>query len=219
MSSGSSQVKLMVLCVWVSLCGAFLVRTSAFAAVHQGFSSSRIRLFTKHNHPRRLNKEFYESVQSQQQAIRKQRVVASTALISLASLTGLNGLVKAAKASPTALSLEELTRETGDDLTKIIKSPLDDRTYRALTLPNGLRVTLVSDPAMQKAAAALDVHVGSYANPVDLPGLAHFCEHMLFLGTKKYPDENEFSTYLSDHGGSSNAYTDSEDTAYVSVWN
>lgn len=26
--------------------------------------------------------------------------------------------------------------------------------------------------------------------PDDLPGLAHFCEHLLFLGTDKYPDEN-----------------------------
>jgi predicted Zn-dependent peptidase len=37
---------------------------------------------------------------------------------------------------------------------------------------------------------------------------------MLFMGTEKYPDENEYSKYLSAHGGSSNAYTDSEDTVY-----
>jgi insulysin len=39
---------------------------------------------------------------------------------------------------------------------------------------------------------------------------------MSFLGTKKYPGEEEFSSFLSAHGGASNAYTDSEDTVYVS---
>jgi insulysin len=47
-----------------------------------------------------------------------------------------------------------------------------------------------------------------------MPGMAHFCEHMTFLGTEKYPDEDAFSTFLALHSGSSNAYTDSEDTVY-----
>lgn len=47
-----------------------------------------------------------------------------------------------------------------------------------------------------------------------MPGLAHFCEHMLFLGTEKYPDENEYSKYLSQHGGSFNAFTSSDHTNY-----
>jgi insulysin len=37
---------------------------------------------------------------------------------------------------------------------------------------------------------------------------------MLFLGTRAYPDENEYSAYLAKHGGSSNAYTDVENTNY-----
>ena len=37
-------------------------------------------------------------------------------------------------------------------------------------------------------------------DPQDLPGLAHFCEHMLFLGTEKYPVENEYPRFLSEHG-------------------
>ena len=48
--------------------------------------------------------------------------------------------------------------------------------------------------------------------------MAHFHEHMLFLGTTKYPGENEFESYLGMCGGSSNAYTDMEDTNnYLSV--
>lgn len=37
---------------------------------------------------------------------------------------------------------------------------------------------------------------------------------MLFLGTKKYPQEDSFESFLSGNGGSSNAFTDSEDTVY-----
>lgn len=34
---------------------------------------------------------------------------------------------------------------------------------------------------------------GQLHDPVDFPGLAHFCEHLLFLGTEKYPTENAFN--------------------------
>ena len=45
-----------------------------------------------------------------------------------------------------------------------------------------LQVLLVSDETTDKSAAALDVHIGHMSDPNNLPGLAHFCEHMLFLG-------------------------------------
>ena len=97
---------------------------------------------------------------------------------------------------------------------EVRKRPLDERLYRALELDNGIRVLLVSDPSSSRSAAALDVNVGAFSDPSEVPGLAHFCEHMSFLGTKRFPKEEEFSSYLSSHGGSSNAYTDSEDTVY-----
>ncbi|CAB3398604.1 unnamed protein product [Caenorhabditis bovis] len=97
----------------------------------------------------------------------------------------------------------------------IINKPANDaREYRGLELTNGLRVLLVSDPTTDKSAAALDVNVGHLMDPWELPGLAHFCEHMLFLGTAKYPSENEYSKFLSAHAGSSNAYTASDHTNY-----
>lgn len=52
------------------------------------------------------------------------------------------------------------------------------------------------------------------SDPWDIPGLAHFCEHMLFLGTEKFPSENEYNKYLSEHSGGSNAYTASDHTNY-----
>lgn len=77
------------------------------------------------------------------------------------------------------------------------KSQQDNRDYRGLKLSNGLKVLLVSDPVTDKSAAALTVDVGHMSDPNDIPGLAHFCEHMLFLGTDKYPNENAYSTFLS----------------------
>uniref|UniRef100_A0A1W7RAD0 Insulin-degrading enzyme n=1 Tax=Hadrurus spadix TaxID=141984 RepID=A0A1W7RAD0_9SCOR len=96
----------------------------------------------------------------------------------------------------------------------ITKSEEDKRLYRGLELTNGLKALLVSDPTTDKSAAALDVNVGHMYDPLNLPGLAHFCEHMLFLGTKKYPVENEYSKFLNQHGGSSNAFTSADHTNF-----
>lgn len=41
---------------------------------------------------------------------------------------------------------------------------------------------VISDPNATKAAAAMSVDVGAASDPAGLPGLAHFLEHMLFLG-------------------------------------
>ena len=96
----------------------------------------------------------------------------------------------------------------------IRKSPADEKEYRALTLPNGLRVLLASDPKADTAAAALNVRVGHFSDPNEIPGLAHFCEHMLFLGTKKFPKEGELENYLTANAGQSNAFTGEEETCY-----
>ncbi|HWK52753.1 MAG TPA: insulinase family protein [Hyphomicrobiales bacterium] len=96
----------------------------------------------------------------------------------------------------------------------IVKSPRDVREYRSLVLDNGLRVLLISDPATEKAAAAVDVDAGSNADPATFPGLAHFLEHMLFLGTDQYPEAGEYQEFISRHGGSHNAYTAYENTNY-----
>lgn len=93
-------------------------------------------------------------------------------------------------------------------------SPFDQRDFRALTLPNQLKVLLISDPAAEKAAASMDVAVGSAANPEEIPGLAHFLEHMLFLGTEKYPEADSYQSFISANGGSFNAFTAYENTNY-----
>ncbi len=95
-----------------------------------------------------------------------------------------------------------------------LKHPLDKSQVRTLVLENELRVYLLSDPKFNLSAASVAVQVGSLDNPDDRQGLAHFLEHMLFLGTEKYPDVDEYSSYLRNNGGYSNAYTASDLTNY-----
>lgn len=96
----------------------------------------------------------------------------------------------------------------------IQKSPNDDRTYAAITLPNQLQVVLVSDPSLENAAASLAVGVGSAQDPDSQPGLAHYLEHMLFLGTQKYPTPDSFFEFVQANAGMSNAYTAFDKTNY-----
>ncbi|KAI0179967.1 ubiquitin carboxyl-terminal hydrolase-like protein [Hypoxylon sp. FL1284] len=91
---------------------------------------------------------------------------------------------------------------------------LDDRTYRVIRLHNHLEALLVHDPETDKASAALDVNVGNFSDEDEMPGMAHAVEHLLFMGTKKYPVENAYNVYLSSHSGSSNAYTASTSTNF-----
>ena len=97
---------------------------------------------------------------------------------------------------------------------EIKKSSIDDRQYQYHVLENGLKVLLISDALADKAAVSLDVNVGSIHDPSDRQGLAHFLEHMLFLGTKKYPEPDEYQTFISNNGGSHNAYTSRRHTNY-----
>ncbi|GAA5829536.1 hypothetical protein JCM11251_000196 [Rhodosporidiobolus azoricus] len=96
----------------------------------------------------------------------------------------------------------------------IERSPNDDNVYRSIILENGMEAVLVSDPNTDKAAAAMAVKVGHLSDPEDIPGLAHFCEHLMFMGTEKYPAENDYTEFLTQHSGSSNAYTDMDQTMY-----
>jgi insulysin len=105
------------------------------------------------------------------------------------------------------------TQETAQP-TQPVVSPNEKRTFRYLQLDNQLPVLLVSDPAADKAAAALDVAVGSGDDPLERMGLAHYLEHMLFLGTDKYPNPDDYQQFIASHGGSQNAYTSFDHTNY-----
>ncbi|KPI35377.1 putative zinc protease [Cyphellophora attinorum] len=97
---------------------------------------------------------------------------------------------------------------------RLEKPETDDREYRVVELSNKLEALLVHDNKTDKASAALNVNVGNFSDEEDMPGMAHAVEHLLFMGTKKYPVENEYSSYLSSNSGYSNAYTAATQTNY-----
>ena len=110
--------------------------------------------------------------------------------------------------------------ETGcgieDQLTVPFLTPsLAKRQTLKLRLPNGLEAYLISDPDANKAGAVLTVQAGSWNDPEEYPGLAHFLEHMLFLGTEKYPLESDYDRFIHENDGKANAYTSSDYTLYL----
>ena len=94
------------------------------------------------------------------------------------------------------------------------QSPNDTKLYQTVTLKNGLRILLIQNTQSEKSAAALAVNVGHFNDPQDRQGLAHFLEHMLFLGTKNYPDGSEYQKFIAQYGGSNNAWTSTEHTCF-----
>lgn len=103
-----------------------------------------------------------------------------------------------------------------DHSTLEIKTPqLSERKNLKISLKNGIKALIISDPKISQSAMAVAVSVGSWNDPDNYPGMAHFCEHMLFMGNKKYPEEDEFFRFVNDHGGISNAYTAGDHTVYL----
>lgn len=96
----------------------------------------------------------------------------------------------------------------------VIQGKNDQREYRYVQLNNGLKVLLISDDKADLASASMYVGVGSGNDPLSRQGLTHFLEHMLFLGTEKYPAADGFQQFISNSGGQHNAYTALDHTNY-----
>ena len=96
----------------------------------------------------------------------------------------------------------------------------ENRQINYETLSNGIKAIYVEDKDTDKTTVAVSVNVGSYSNPKEFQGIAHFLEHMLFMGSKKYPEEDFYEVNVKKYGGFSNAYTDTFETVYYfSVFN
>ncbi len=96
----------------------------------------------------------------------------------------------------------------------ILTPELSEQKKLKIRLDNGLEGLLISDPKTEQSGALLCVKVGSWSDPVEYPGLAHFCEHMLFMGNKKYPGESEYFPYITNHGGMTQAFTSPSATCF-----
>nr|WP_122428133.1 pyrroloquinoline quinone biosynthesis protein PqqF [Pseudomonas viridiflava] len=75
------------------------------------------------------------------------------------------------------------------------------------TLANGLSVVLCHELRLKRCAASLRVAAGSHDVPQAWPGLAHFLEHLFFLGTERFAKEQNLMTFVQRHGGQINAST------------
>lgn len=114
--------------------------------------------------------------------------------------------------NPKIINTKAMSTDQAEDV--VIQRPDDQRQFKYLELDNTLKVLLISDVAAEKSAASLDIFVGAGDDPAERNGLAHFLEHMLFLGTEKYPDAEAFQAFVSGHGGDHNAYTSLMHTNY-----
>ena len=86
---------------------------------------------------------------------------------------------------------------------------------RTLHLENGVQVALLHDPQATRIALAGSLAAGSFHEPAGWPGLAHFVEHALFLGSHGRPGASDFADYVHAHGGRYNARTLALQTLYL----
>jgi len=82
-------------------------------------------------------------------------------------------------------------------------------------LPNGLRVVTQPMPTARSVAVGLFVGVGSRREDEAHAGLSHLLEHLVFKGTRRYPEAGGLSEAIEGCGGSVNAATDRELTIYT----
>lgn len=114
-----------------------------------------------------------------------------------------------------SLQAAEYTLLENNETYPILNPTLAERKTAKIILENGIQAYLVSDPKTDQSAAAVCMETGSWEDPAEYPGTAHFLEHMLFLGTKAYPNESEYMKYIKDNGGGVNAFTASDRTVYM----
>jgi zinc protease len=80
-------------------------------------------------------------------------------------------------------------------------------------LANGMQVLVIPDHRAPVVTQMVWFRVGAVDDPPGISGLAHFFEHMMFRGTKAYPNDS-FSILVARNGGELNAFTDHDYTAF-----
>lgn len=90
-------------------------------------------------------------------------------------------------------------------------------TVTEFSLANGLKVVVAEDHRAPVVTAQVWYRIGSAFEADGKTGLSHALEHMMFKGTAKVPG-GEFSRLVALYGGSDNAFTTDEVTAYYQVY-
>ena len=106
-----------------------------------------------------------------------------------------------------SISSSNKESEEKNDKAEILTTVDDTRKYKVLKLKNQMKVMLISDPEALISSACILNPRGSFSDPYSRQGLTHFLEHMLFLGSEKYPEPNFYRDFVTKNGGRCNAWT------------
>lgn len=87
-------------------------------------------------------------------------------------------------------------------------------TYKKERLNNELRIVTYQMPATKSVTIEVAIKAGPRYESGKNAGTAHFLEHMLFEGTKRFPSAKELALYLESVGGRSGAWTSKESVVY-----
>nr|WP_132951067.1 pitrilysin family protein [Rhodovulum bhavnagarense] len=91
--------------------------------------------------------------------------------------------------------------------------PAQAETVTDFTLDNGMQVVVIEDHRAPVAVHMVWYRVGAADEPPGHSGIAHFLEHLMFKGTDEI-GPGEFSLAVKAQGGSDNAFTSWDYTAY-----
>ena len=91
-------------------------------------------------------------------------------------------------------------------------SSIDKRSIKGIELANKIKIILISDPDINMSSCSIAVGAGYLQD--EFNGTAHFLEHLLFMGSEKYPEQNDYHSYVQINGGYDNAFTSDSVTCY-----
>ncbi len=95
----------------------------------------------------------------------------------------------------------------------IVALPLQAAEVSSFDLDNGLEVVVIEDHRAPVVVHMVWYRVGAADEPAGHSGIAHFLEHLMFKGTDEL-EAGEFSEVVAANGGSDNAFTSFDYTAY-----
>ena len=98
-------------------------------------------------------------------------------------------------------------------LLAVLASPAVAQEVTTATLDNGMEVVVIEDHRAPVAVHMVWYRTGSADEPPGVSGVAHFLEHLLFKATDDL-ESGEFSRVVAENGGTDNAFTSYDYTAY-----
>lgn len=113
--------------------------------------------------------------------------------------------------------IKEVLERLGKNIKKkngLYVSSSDKLSYRLMKLENGLQIVLIQNKDTNIGSACMSVDVGSLDDTPGIDGMAHYLEHMLFMGSDMFPGGSYFLTQISNNGGMTNAFTADDMTQY-----